>query len=292
MAQTMHQPKPSRRLLAGSILVLLVLGLLPIRMTAWAGWFGDLLGTLVAPVSDPSARIARWIAPASPRSAQPEQVRRLEREKDELERLYRLERDEVARLRALITDLQSGASLYPDAKVRQVVAPVIASSSDRSSTVLRVRAGRSSGVQRGAIATTAGVQLVGRVQDAAERICHVVPITDPGAGSLGGMILLDATSAGPTCLLKPTGTGTLSGPVEDIGGIGPRRAIEPGMRVLLQDSAWPRAAQMLLIGVIEEVEPAPNQPLRIIVTVRPALRLDRVGEVVLRMSPLDAEDRP
>lgn len=291
MAQTMLQPKPSRRLLAGSILVLLVLGLLPVRMTAWAGWFGDLLATLVAPVSDPSARIARWLAPATPRSAQPEQVRRLEREKDELERLYRLERDEVARLRALITDLQAGAALYPDAKVKQLVAPVIASSSDRSSTVLRIRAGRSAGVDRGAIATTAGVQLVGRVQDTAERLCHVVPITDPGAGSIGGMILLDATSAGPTCLLKPTGSGTLSGPVEDVGGIGSRRAIEPGMRVLLQDAAWPRAAQMLLIGIVETVEPAPNQPLRNIVTVRPSLRLDRVGEVVLRMSPQDAEGR-
>lgn len=286
-----QQTKPSRRLLAGSILVLLVMGLLPLRMTAWAGWFGDLLATLVAPVSDPSARIARWLAPATPRSAQPEQIRRLEQEREELLRLYRVEREEVARLRGLIADLQAGAALYPEAKVRQLVAPVIASSSDRSSTVLRVRAGRAAGVDRGAIATTAGVQLVGRVQDVAERLCDVFPITDPGTGSLTGMILLDATSVGPTCLLKPTGAGTLSGPVEDMSGISPRRAIEPGMRVLLQDSAWPRAAQMLLIGVVETAEPAPNQPLRTVVTVRPTLRLDRVGEVVLRLSP-GGEGRP
>lgn len=260
-------------------------------MTAWAGWFGDLLATLVAPVSDPSARIARWLAPATPRSAQPEQIRRLEQEREELLRLYRVEREEVARLRGLIADLQAGAALYPEAKVRQLVAPVIASSSDRSSTVLRVRAGRASGVDRGAIATTAGVQLVGRVQDVAERLCDVFPITDPGTGSITGMILLDATSIGPTCLLKPTGAGTLSGPVEDMSGIVPRRAIEPGMRVLLQDSAWPRAAQMLLIGVVETAEPAPNQPLRTVVTVRPTLRLDRVGEVVLRLSP-GGEGRP
>lgn len=278
-------------MLAGSILVLLVTGLLPLRMTAWAGWFGDLLATLVAPVSDPSARIARWLAPAAPRSAQPEQIRRLEQEREELLRLYRVEREEVARLRGLIADLQGGAALYPDAKVRQLVAPVIASSSDRSSTVLRVRAGRASGVDRGAIATTAGVQLVGRVQDVAERLCDVFPITDPGTGSITGMILLDATSVGPTCLLKPTGLGTLSGPVEDMSGFVPRRAIEPGMRVLLQDSAWPRAAQMLLIGVVETAEPAPNQPLRTVVTVRPTLRLDRVGEVVLRLSP-GGEGRP
>lgn len=291
MAQMTHQTKPSRRLLAGSILVLLVMGLLPLRMTAWAGWFGDLLTTLVAPISDPSSRIARWLAPATPRSAQPEQIRRLEQEREELLRLYRVEREEVARLRGLIADLQAGAALYPEAKVRQLVAPVIASSSDRSSTVLRVRAGRAAGVDRGAIATTAGVQLVGRVQDVAERLCDVFPITDPGTGSITGMILLDATSVGPTCLLKPTGSGTLSGPVEDISGFVPRRAIEPGMRVLLQDSAWPRAAQMLLIGVVETAEPAPNQPLRTVVTVRPTLRLDRVGEVVLRLSP-GGEGRP
>lgn len=291
MAHMTHQTKPSRRLLAGSILVLLVMGLLPIRLTAWAGWFGDLLTTLTAPVSDPAARISRWLSPAAPRTAQPEQIRLLEREREELLRLYRLEREEVTRLRTLIADLQAGAALYPEAKVRQILAPVIASSSDRSSTVIRVRAGRSSGVDRGSVATTAGVQLVGRVQSVSERICDIVPITDAGAGPITGMILLDATSAGPTCLLKPTGTGTLSGPVEDMTGIAPRRGIEPGMRILLQDPTWPRAAQMLLIGIVESAEPAPNQPLRTVVTVRPTLRLDRVGEIVLRTSP-GGEDSP
>lgn len=284
MAQQTLHPRSSRRLLAGAVLVLLVLGLLPVRMTAWAGWIGDLVKTIVAPVSHPAARIAHWLSPAAPRGAQPEQILRLERERDELERLYRLEREEVARLRALIANLQAGAALYPEAKVRQLVAPVIGSSSDRSSTVLRARAGRSSGVHRGSVATAAGVQLVGRVEDVAERVCEIVPLTDPGAGQIGGVIMIGSATQGPACLLRPTGEGTLRGPVEDTGGLTAGPELAPGMRVYLQDTTWPRAAQMLLIGEIESVEPAPNQPLRRMVTVRPTLRLDRVGEVVLRMT--------
>lgn len=280
--QTLH-PKTSRRLLTGAILVLLALGLLPVRMTAWAGWVGELVTTLVAPVSHPSARLAQWLSPASPRRDVPE-MRRVEQERAELERLYRVERDEVARLRALIADLQAGVALYPDPKLRQLVAPVIGASSDRSSSVIRVRAGRTSGVTRGSVATTSGVQLVGRVEDVGERVCSVTPITDAGAGQIGGVVMLDAATAGPSCLLKPSGAGTLVGPVEDTGSAAGARPVTPGQRVHLQDSAWPRSAQMLLVGVVESAEPAPNQPLRTVITVRPTLRLDRLSEVILRLS--------
>ena len=277
--QTLH-PRTSRRLLTGAILVLLALGLLPVRMTAWAGWIGELVTTIVAPVSHPAARLAQWLSPASPKRDEPE-MRRLEQERSELERLYRVERDEVTRLRAIIADLQSGIALYPDPKLRQLVAPVIGSSSDRSSSVVRIRAGRASGVTRGSVATSSGVQLVGRVDDVGERVCSVTPITDPGASQIGGVIMLDASTAGPSCLLKPTGSGTLVGPVEDTGGA---RPVAAGQRVNLQDASWPRSAQMLLVGVIESVEPAANQPLRSVVTVRPTLRLDRLSEVILRLS--------
>lgn len=267
-------------MLAGAILLLLGLGLLPVRMTTWAGWIGELVTTIVAPVSHPSARLAQWLSPASPRRDEPE-LRRLEQERSELERLYRVERDEVTRLRAVIADLQAGIALYPDPKLRQLIAPVIGASSDRSSSVIRVRAGRASGVTRGSVATTSGVQLVGRVQDVGERVCSVAPITDAGAGQIGGVIMLDAATAGPGCLLKPSGSGTLVGPVEDTGGA---RPVAAGQRVNLQDPTWPRSAQMLLIGVVESVEPSPNQPLRSVITVRPTLRLDRLSEVILRLS--------
>jgi hypothetical protein len=43
---------------------------------------------------------------------------------------------------------------------------------------------------------------------------------------------------------------------------------------------------MLLVGIIESVDPAPDQPLRKVVTVRPTIEdLGRVTEVMLLLSP-------
>lgn len=284
MANMTGNPRTSRRLLAAAILILLILGLLPVRLTSWAGWLGGVVSVLVAPVSHPSARIARWLAPASPRGAEPEEVTHLADEKEQILRLYRAEREEVSRLRLLIADLQAGQALYPEARVSQLTAQVISTSSDRASTVFRIRAGRSSGVYRGAVATARGVQLIGRVERVMERVAEIRPITDSAGQQIQAVIMLGDLTDGPSCLLRATGSGTLTGPVEDVGGLEAAPVLEQGMLVRLRDPEWPRSAQMLLIGRIESIDPAPSQPLRRIITVRPTLQLDRTSDVVLRLT--------
>jgi hypothetical protein len=99
-------------------------------------------------------------------------------------------------------------------------------------------------------------------------------------------MLDDDAGSGLECLLSPSADNTLRGPVEDARGIEP----SPGQIVRLADSdRWPASAQMLLVGRVESVEPDPNQPLRKVVIVRPSLKLDRVSEVVLRISADAAE---
>lgn len=111
--------------------------------------------------------------------------------------------------------------------------------------------------------------------------------------------MLDNPEARLLCQLEPIGNGTLRGPVfrpEAPAGSPEASAPEPavGQTVRLDDDAdrWPRHAQMLIIGRVERVDPNPDMPLRKIITVRPTLALDRVSEVVLRISEEPAELAP
>jgi len=282
----------ARRLFPLTILLLIVLGFAPLRFVAWVGWFGRVAQFLVAPVSAPLAAAARWLAPAEARQGEPEEVSRLE---DELAaqrvELLRMTR-ENGRLRGLIEELQRGFALAPDLAVRQFAAPVYGRAGDTERGPLSVRAGRREGVGTDTVATALGMQLFGRVSAAEERTCTVVPITSRAAGPLRGRVIVDNSPDGLVTELEPVGDGTLRGPVEDrrdgTGGASGEGPVVPevGQTVRLDDPGrWPASAQMLVIGRVERVEPAPGQPLRKVIVVRPTIeRLDRVSEVVLRIS--------
>ena len=65
---------------------------------------------------------------------------------------------------------------------------------------------------------------------------------------------------------------------------------EVGQLVRVDDKSWPRNAQMaLVIGAIER-PPEPDSVGWYIVTVKPTLDLERLSEVVLRISPEEPED--
>lgn len=103
-------------------------------------------------------------------------------------------------------------------------------------------------------------------------------------------------SRGIRCLLFPNRSGRLAGDAEVLNPTAGRPSPpkpEPGMVVRLLDAsegAWPRSARMLVVGVVEMVEPNPDQPLRPLVTVRPTVQLRRLSEVVLRI-PVDEGER-
>lgn len=288
----MFQPHQARRGLLIAIAVLCVLAFVPSRWTWWAGDLGRLVQFFAAPISQPFAAASRWAAPAT-RHRDEAEVAGL---KDELEatrsKLMRVEA-ENGRLRDQIQELQRGIALNPDLPVQPVLAPVYGSSSDLSAGLLRVRAGTKQGVDVNSVATTSGLQLVGRVVSAGSRTCTVLPITSKAAGSLRAMVMVDQTSNGLACTLTPEGDGLLRGPVEDRRGPG-SAPVEPriGQSVRLADpDHWPSNSQMLLIGEVVSVEPAPSQPLRKIITVRPTVeRLDRVSEVILRVTPTPPDE--
>lgn len=278
-----------------AVVLVVVLAFLPARCSGPIEWTGQLVGNLVAPVSHPMATFGRWISPAA-RDADPEVVTRLNEERDRYRWLYEREVDENERLRDLIAELQQGQSLGLDPSVRQAYAPVIGRSSDLASGILRVRIGIENGAHRNAVATVRGSQLVGRLVRVGPGSSELRLLTDPAAGSVLGLIVTDDQNPGESnglrCSLKPTGTGTLEGRVEQLRGLESfdERPIEPGMRVVLDDETWPASSQRLTLGTVERVTPDPDNALRRLVTVRPTVVLDRVAEVVIRISERSPSD--
>jgi cell shape-determining protein MreC len=303
----MSRPPPSspiaQRLLPVALVVLVITSFLPPGWGEWAGAFGRLVRFFVAPISQPVRGLTGWLSPPDERGPETQVVRSLEDQAESYRQQLLRTRQENEQLRDLIAELQRGIRLNPDLPVRQMHAAVIGNSSDLESSLMWIRAGSSDGVDVNSVATARGLQLLGRVVASDGKTCHVQPITSRRAGQIRGVVMLAETAVGPECLLEPQGDGTFRGPVEDLrewpSGVPlapdhsagqPVRAVV-GQSVRLRDPNWPKSSQMLMVGTVESVEPAPDQPLRQIVTVRPTLRLERVSEVVLRLST-PGDDEP
>lgn len=263
-----------------------VLFLLPASLTRWLSWFGGLSRTIVAPISQPMSKLSRWLKPTGA-IASPEKIAGLEDEREQFRTLYLREWEENRRLRGLLEELKTLSVIDGNEPTRQIVAPVVASGNDLGPGLLVVRAGSKLGVAVGDIAAGSGLQLIGRVVSTDLLTATIETITESNRQILA-VVMPDGERDGLPCRLEPTGDGTLRGPVEDRRVSMSDKPIEPqiGQPVRLRDpDRWPRSAQMLLIGTIESIEPAPNQPLRKIITVRPTIPdLSRVQSVLLRIS--------
>lgn len=271
-----------RALLPIAIGAMIFTALLPARWLVWASWFGDLTPMLAAPVSHPITLVGRAVRP-------PERTR-VERNIDQLEEELQVER--LARLQAEVRNarlvdqlavLLASAAHNPDVPVRQIPAPVVG----ESAGLPVVAMGSNAGLSPGDVATTRGVQLVGRAAQVGERTTRVVPITHPDAPPLTAVVMLDDAGARTrACLLAP-GSGAVSGGAleGDLAADNPDdpAPVEPGMTVRLADDAWPDAATMLIVGVVESVTRDPDAPLRETVIVRPTAELARVDEIVFRV---------
>lgn len=262
------------------IVLLLTFSLLPARAMHWAGWFGRLTDTFVAPISHPLAKLSRWLWPAGSRFDNKE-MQQMDEERERLAQMFLREQSENQRLRDLIKEIQRGQELNPSFPVRQIVASVYRSSSDLSSRVLSVRVGEREGVVPGTVVTCAGLQLFGKVVEAGRMASVVQPITSKAAGRLLAQVMAsEVTSDGTPCTLDPVGDGTLRGPISERPG----SPVTVGMTVRLNDpDRWPGSAQKLLVGRVEAIEPDANNPLRQTIVVRPTVLLDRVSEVYLRL---------
>ncbi|MCC6678327.1 MAG: hypothetical protein IT436_14405 [Phycisphaerales bacterium] len=282
-----HSPRARRFALPGAIAISAILCLLPLRWLSWLNDFQDLTLTLVGPLSRQFEKLLEWRAPALTTQLEKE-LAESRQDRDHYQMLYYRATQDIEELRERIEQLQQGIALNPDLPVTLYAAPVIARSSDLASGAFTVRAGSRIGVVPGTVVTAGGVQLVGRVTQSGTRTCTVQPITDRTAGPIYGLIIFDEdTGKRITCRLEPAGDGLLKGPVEDRRDDATQEPLTPvpGQTVRLFDpESWPKNAQMLVIGKVESITPAPDQPLRKIITVRPTSRLERVSEVVLRLA--------
>lgn len=290
MTPAAHQRLIPLVLLLASVLALMV----PMRFQRWAGWFGDTVQLIAAPVSRPLAQVSRWLAAGYKPPQDEDRIRALEDDNDRLQASLLREIQANEQLRQVLSELRVIATLDSARNFGTVYAPVYATASDLAQGVIRVQAGEREGLTPNSVATAGGLQIVGKVTSVSARTCTVLPITARAAGNLQGMVMLSERPDGLKCQLEPTGEGTLRGPVEDrrdpttLQGIDP----QPGMTVRLFDPGrWPAPTQMMLIGKIETVEPNPDQPLRKLITVRPTIdHLERVSEVVLLVLPSSSEE--
>jgi len=267
-----------------AVIVLLgVSALLPARFTGGLGWLASPVEAALAPVSAPMRWLTGALLPASEIRNESEALRELNRQVETLTQQHLRDEQEIERLKREMEEALLVKILNPSTPVRQLTVPVIGSSSDLSSGMITVRAGSGQGVAPGTVVVTPSLQLVGRVVAADSRTCTVQPITSKSAmNTLLAVVMTDNVASRPLAILSPTGDGRLRGPVQEEGESGVE--IKRGMVVRLDDpDRWPRHSQKLVVGVVEDVGPSPEQPLRRVITVRPTARLERLSEVVLRV---------
>lgn len=294
MAGPLSKRPSARTLLRAALVVLFLLSVVPMRFTKWTTGFSDVAITVSSPVSNAVRWVADPLTRPFRRGADPALA---EQYKQELE---------VARQRALdleltvrelerqVFELQSGVDLTPELGVRQIAAPVIGRFTEASSAALQVRAGSGRGVVENSVAVVEGLQLLGKVERVTSAWCVVRPITDNAAGGLMALVMTgESLDSGIQCRLEPIGGGLLGGPATWVDNTDREEPIEitVGMVVRIRDDTWPRSAQMLVLGTVTAVDPAPDEPTRTIVTVSPSVPLQRVSEVVLRV-PIDPQTEP
>ncbi len=286
-AQT--QPIPGRRAIGFTIVILTLLALTPIGFTGWINSFGNLAKMVFAPASHPVTTIAHWVAPPRKNALSDDREEVVRKELERTRQAYLRLQIENEQLRRLVKDLQRGFSLQGSSSVRPLARPVVGNPSDLSGGTLVVRAGKSDGVTTNTVATYDGMQLVGRVEKVTARFSEVKPITARHAGRLDAVVMIDADGQVMLpCSLTPDGKGALVGPVTVPDTPDPNAQLEIGQDVRLRftDGSWPESSQMLLIGRVVEIGPAPDSPIRRYITVEPLVDLRRISKVVLRI-PVD-----
>lgn len=281
----MPRPAQTRTAMTLAILALIVLSLSPRPVADVAAWLHGPATVLLAPISRPAQGVVSWFR--SERRDLPggeAYVRGLERQVDDYKLAFFQARSEADSLREVVRALSETQKLNP-ARVRVTLAAVIGASMDLSAGTYTVQAGTREGVRPRDVVVVGGVNILGRVASVDQRTCVVQPVFSRTADKLDGVVMLPEDRLGPTCQLSPSTGGRLVGRLEDTTeptGTGLRAVVEPGMIVRLNDARWPPSSRMLVVGVVERVDPMPGAPLRQMVTVMPAAGVAGASEVMIR----------
>lgn len=272
--------------LAGALLLLTAL--LPMRFTAWVGWFREPLLTVVAPASGPLSALSSWLRPGrslipTDESAELADLRlqrdyyrsafmRIERENDEL--------------RDIVRALQQGVPFGAAAGVRRLEASRVGA--DLAAGTIEVARGRNHGVTLNTVAVAAGApqHLIGRVTSTTPLVSTVHLITDERISPrfVEALLLPEtgiteaALAEAPRCQFQPRGDGTLQG---DLGALQAEH-VARGDLAYLDDAHWPAGAQRLVVGRVVRIEDT-DRPLFKRIVIRPDFDPARVRSVILRI---------
>ncbi len=272
--------------MAAAVGGLVVAALIPTRWMRWVNAVGNRAGMVIAPVKGPVWSLVNWIAPTE--TPKPEAIRVLEQDRDRWKQLYLhalSDHDDWVRK---IEQMYGKGTLYADLPLRQLLRPVVGPSAEAGGQ-LEIRGGLRDGVALNTVVTTEGVQLVGKVVRVGPRTSYVRLLTDSTAGAIDGRIMTTDKDPGPLCkALYPVGGRMLQGRIR-IEGPNPK-APEVGQLVRLVDDRWPRSAQMLVIGAIADPPPRQESTGWYVITVKPTVDLDRLSEVLLRITLPEAEE--
>jgi len=271
----------------------LAAALLPGQWLARTNPPAEFLGLLLTPFADLGNRLGERIRP--PRNSldgvmlTEEYITHLQEERAEFERLYLAEQAKVESLESQLRQLQNAPADLPNVPVRPVLARIGLRAPAGASGVVTLNRGSRDGIAEGTIAVYEHINLVGRVREVSSVQCTLVPLTNAATGELQGAVIAHdrpgaavSLASAPKVALKPRGDGTLfAEPPNDA-------LINVGDEVRLSDESWPRAAQGMRLGIVEEIRPNAKKPLRNYVVVRPQFQVSQVGFVVLRAETDDA----
>lgn len=287
MVKNPGQTDAARRLLIGCVGVLALLAVLPMSVTGWVSYLSAVPRALVAPASAQVMKLATWVGgPAVHREEVPNAT--------DVQRALSEQRTMIAQLRAENDRLQRALrelgvimkTTLGSTSIRTLVAPVIGSFSGSPGSILRVKAGSSDGVMKGAVAVGPLLQALGIVTDVDARTCTVQLITARETAKFKAAIMVTESET-LACVLAPAAGGLLKGDIEWPADKETRERLVPqaGQYVRLDAAGvWPQSADKLVVGIVESIEQSTSAPGRKAVVVRPTIDpLNRVGEVILRL---------
>lgn len=287
MSRAPQQSGLGRVLLPVVVLMLIVVSFFPLN---WIRWWVQPFGNITTAVLTPGSAVVsvgtRWLLPKRKPEGQTELEKSLLEEVEHYKTLYLRNKQLTERQQRQIEELQRGQTIYNELPVRQVLVPVVGTSSDLSSGLVRIRASEAMGISpENTVAVAGGLQIVGRLSSVTGATALVQPITSKAAGKISGRLMVDEPNGiGLMCLLEPLGDGRLRGQVESPATGAPPPDAEAGQTVRLSDDRWPASSQMFILGKVESVQKDAACPLRTVITVVPTVSMDRLSEMTLRIT--------
>jgi cell shape-determining protein MreC len=293
-----HQSNPLPLFVA--LVAIVLLAVLPLRVTGWVSVFRGPMMTVLAPIAAPLSALSVWLrSDSGGRLAVPNQatLEAANAERDRLARLYLQSLSRIDELEALLEDLQR-VTARRSAAVQQLEARRVGI--NLSAGTVDYDRGAVHGVTSGAVALSRrGEQLVGQITKLGPSVCTAHLITDKrkDAPLMVGVIIpadaqgnerlpegSDVLASLKRCQLRANGEGTL---VDAHFGVGPdgQDTVSVGDYVRLLDESWPSSAQMAVLGRVVAIEPA-EQPLFRVLRVAPIADIQRLRSVIL-LVPLD-----